>query len=950
MPMSKAYNPSEFEDNIYQQWEQGKLFNPDEMPDRAEREKRGCFSIVLPPPNVTGTLHLGHASMLAIEDLFVRYKRMKGFDTVWIPGTDHAAIATQNVVEKKMYKNENKTRHDLGREKFLAKVDEHVQESKNIIKNQVRKMGSSLDWSREAYTLDETRSKAVRKVFKQMYDEGLIYRGDRVVNWCPRCHSTLADDEVEYKEQKAKLYTFKYSKDFPFTIATTRPETKLGDTAVAVNPKDERYKKYIGQELETDFCGVPLKLKIIGDWQVDMEFGTGALGVTPAHSMVDWAMAEENDLNIVKVIDEGGNIRAGFNEFSGKPATEAGKMIIEKLREQGLLEKEEELDNKLSICYRCGTAIEPLPSKQWFVSVNKKIKRLGDKSLKERAVEIARKDEIKFIPDRFKKAYSDWMENLHDWCISRQIWFGHRIPVWYDIESIKNKKGILKIDYGKVDINELFENNLNYISGYEIGLDNNFFVKYASFEQVCKWIERKVFKKEDVLNFVSTKDVSKCDEYCLEYKKAGLFVQDPDTLDTWFSSGLWTFSTLLPEDWDGKEFKSSDIDRFHPNTLMETGYDILFFWVARMILMTSFVMEEIPFENVFLHGLVRDRDGQKMSKSRPETAIDPLEAGEKYGFDAVRLSMLIGNTAGNDIRLYDEKIEGYRNFVNKLWNISRFVLEKIENPETPQKIKPRTLSERWIMSRFNELKAEVDKLLENYNFSQAGELMKAFTWDDLADWYLEITKVEENDKNILAHILRELLQLWHPFTPFVTQAIWNEAGFQGELMIEKWPPSDKKLIDRDAEKEFEKLREVIVKIRNLRSEYKVEPAKKIMVQLQGADSLLKENQEIIKFLVGAESLQSVERKPDQVVTAVVGKINIYLPLSGLLDFDKEKQRLEKEIIEIRKYFETVSRKLQNKEFVKNAPKQIVETEKKKATEAEEKLKKLQEQLTDIVNQ
>ena len=875
MPMSKAYNPSEFEDNIYQQWEQGKLFNPDEMPDRAEREKRGCFSIVLPPPNVTGTLHLGHASMLAIEDLFVRYKRMKGFDTVWIPGTDHAAIATQNVVEKKMYKNENKTRHDLGREKFLAKVDEHVQESKNIIKNQVRKMGSSLDWSREAYTLDETRSKAVRKVFKQMYDEGLIYRGDRVVNWCPRCHSTLADDEVEYKEQKAKLYTFKYSKDFPFTIATTRPETKLGDTAVAVNPKDERYKKYIGQELETDFCGVPLKLKIIGDWQVDMEFGTGALGVTPAHSIVDWAMAEENDLNIVKVIDEGGNIRAGFNEFSGKPATEAGQMILEKLREQGLLEKEEELDNKLSICYRCGTAIEPLPSKQWFVSVNKKIKRLGDKSLKERAIEIARKDEIKFIPDRFKKAYADWMENLHDWCISRQIWFGHRIPVWYKEDEI-------------------------YIG--------------ETAPQGEGWI------------------------------------QDPDTLDTWFSSGLWTFSTLLPEDWDGKEFKSSDIDRFHPNTLMETGYDILFFWVARMILMTSFVMEEIPFENVFLHGLVRDRDGQKMSKSRPETAIDPLEAGEKYGFDAVRLSMLIGNTAGNDIRLYDEKIEGYRNFVNKLWNISRFVLEKIANPETPQKIKPRTLSERWIMSRFNELKAEVDKLLENYNFSQAGELMKAFTWDDLADWYLEITKVEENDKNILAHILRELLQLWHPFTPFVTQAIWNEAGFQGELMIEKWPPSDKKLIDRDAEKEFEKLREVIVKIRNLRSEYKVEPAKKIMVQLQGADSLLKENQEIIKFLVGAESLQSVERKPDQVVTAVVGKINIYLPLSGLLDFDKEKQRLEKEIIEIRKYFETVSRKLQNKEFVKNAPKQIVETEKKKATEAEEKLKKLQEQLTDIVNQ
>lgn len=428
--MEKAYEPRKFEDKIYKNWEEKGLFNPDKV---KELRKVGdsSFSIILPPPNVTGTLHLGHAAMLAIEDLMIRYHRMKGFDTAWIPGTDHAAIATQNVVEKRIYKEQNKTRHDLGREKFLAEIEKFVEQSKDTIHKQIRKMGSSLDWSREAYTLDETRSKAVRKVFKMMYDDGLIYRGYRIVNWCPRCQSTLSDDEVDYKNETAKLYYFKYNKDFPFTIATTRPETKLGDSAVAVNPEDKRYKKYIGKTFDVDFVGVPLKLKIIADKEVDPEFGTGALGVTPAHSMVDYEMAQKNDLEIIKVIDEDGKITDKGGPFAGQSNQIARDEVVKKLKDQGLLEKVEDVEHKLSICYRCDTPIEPLPSEQWFVNVNKKVTRLGGKSLKEKAIEVVKDSSIEIIPDRFKKIYLNWMGNLHDWCISRQIWFGHQIPVWY---------------------------------------------------------------------------------------------------------------------------------------------------------------------------------------------------------------------------------------------------------------------------------------------------------------------------------------------------------------------------------------------------------------------------------------------------------------------------------------------------------------------------------------
>lgn len=892
MSMEKAYQPNKFEEKIYKNWEEKNLFNPDEIKN-LRKVSEESFSIVLPPPNVTGTLHLGHAAMLAIEDLMVRYHRMRGFDTVWVPGTDHAAIATQNVVEKKLLRETGKTRHDLGREKFLAEVEKYVEQSKDTIHKQIRKMGSSLDWSREAYTLDEARSRAVRKVFKMMYDDGLIYRGYRIVNWCPRCHSTLSDDEVEYKDETAKLYYFKYSKDFPFTIATTRPETKLGDTAVAVNPDDKRYKKYIGKTFDIDFVGVPLKLKIIADKEVDLEFGTGALGVTPAHSMIDYEMAQQNDLPVVKVIDEDGKMTDKAGDFSGMTVLEAREAVVDALEKAGLMEKVEEAEHKISVCYRCKTPVEPIPSLQWFVDVNKKVQRLGGKSLKEKAIEAVKEKEIEFIPKRFEKIYFNWMENLHDWCISRQIWFGHRIPVWYKAKvKGENEKGKIKVKNEKSD-------------------------------------EIEVYVGE-------------------EAPKGDEWIQDPDTLDTWFSSGLWTFTTLLDKDFESfdKE-KNSDLKRFHPTSVLETAYDILFFWVARMILMTNYVMKEVPFEKVYLHGIIRDKEGEKMSKSKPETAIDPIEVGDKYGYDAVRLSMLIGSTPGNDFRLYDEKIAGFRNFVNKLWNISRFILQTVEDKQIDtKKVKPKTLVDKWILSKLNKAINEVTMDLDNYRFSAAGEKLRDFTWNEFADWYLEIAKIEKNKDQILMYILKNLLRMWHPYVPFVTEAIWGNLNPKHELMISHWPEANKKLIDEKVEKEFEKIKEIITAIRNLRAENNIEPGKKIKAQFISKKKF-RENEEIIKALARLESIEYVDSADKPAASSVVEDVEIYLPLVGLIDIDKEKARLQKEIGNVQKYIKTQEKKLENKEFTENAPKEVVEAEEKKLEEAEEKLIKLESQFKGV---
>lgn len=897
--LEKAYEAKKYEDDIYKKWEASDFFNPDTCAKKNIANSGKYFSMVLPPPNVTGVLHMGHAAMLAIEDVMARYHRMKGDKTLWLPGTDHAAIATQTKVEKLlMEKGMKDPRKELGREKFLEEVDKFAKASHDTIINQCKKMGSSLDWSREAFTLDETRSLAVRTVFKKMYDDGLIERGYRIVNWCPRCHSTLADDEVEYKEQSAKVYTFKYSADFPFAIATTRPETKLGDTAVAVNPKDKRYKKYIGKtfKIKSFAGGADLNIQVIGDESVGMDYGTGAVGVTPAHSHVDYEMAQKNSLPIIKIIDEDGNITRDAGEaYAGLSVKDARKKVVDYLRVNNLLEKEEDAPNNLSVCYRCGTPIEPLPSQQWFIKVNKEFKmgeskikgiKKGQKTTLKKLMQASvREGQIKIIPEHFDKTYFHWVDNLRDWCISRQIWYGHQIPVWYKGDE-------------------------TYVG--------------------------------------------------VEAPKGDGWTQDSDTLDTWFSSGLWTFSTL---GWPGQ---TADFKDFHPTSVLETGYDILFFWVARMILMTTYTFGDVPFETVYLHGLVRDEQGRKMSKSLGNV-IDPLVMTEKYGADATRLSLLIGNTPGNDLKLSEEKIAGFRNFTNKLWNICRFMLLNIDEPKMDMGLpKSKTIMDERILCKLKNTEVLVSATIQMYQFSAAGELLREFTWTELADWYLEIAKIEGGKSEILNYILNTILKFWHPFMPFVTEQIWQEIyGTDKMLMVEKWPsiikkenPSfiDNKYIRFDSYNfdictETNTLINIIAGIRSLRAEYKIEPAKKINATISAGENkkLLSENAEIIKGLARLENLTIAKKakRPEGSVGFVESGVEVFIDLSGLVDFEKEKTRLQEEIVATEKYLSGLKGKLSNKEFVKNAPKEIVEKEKQKLAEAEEKLKKLTEQLKSI---
>ena len=731
----KPYNPAETEDRIYKLWEESGFFNPDKLP---ERNKKGePFSIVLPPPNVTGVLHMGSALMLAIEDIMVRYARMTGKQTLWIPGTDHAAIATQSVVEKDIQKKESKSRHDLGRDEMLKRIGEHVKTTHDTMVLQMRKMGASLDWSREAFTLDDKRNLAVRTAFKKMYDDGLIYRGNRVINWDPKGQTTISDDEIIYETRKTKLYTFKYSKDIPISISTTRPETKLGDTAIAVHPDDIRYKKYVGKEFKAVFAGEPIKLKIIADQSVEAGFGTGALGVTPAHSGIDWEIAQRHDLPLKQVINEYGKMMVGPDSIKGKKTTEAREAVVEWLKSEGLLEKEEEIEHNISLAERTGGVIEPLPKLQWFVSVRKEISRHGTTfTLKELMMRAAELDQIDFIPGRFKDIYRHWIANLRDWCISRQIWYGHRIPVWYKGEEI------------------------------HVGLEAP--------------------KGED-------------------------WVQDEDTLDTWFSSGLWTFSTL---GWpDQTEFEKNK--KYHPTTILETGSDIIFFWVARMILMSTYLLDEVPFKTAYLHGLVRDGKGRKISKSLGNN-IDPLDMIKKYGADAVRMALIIAVGPGNDSKVDEPKINAYKLFSNKVWNITRFILSMAEGErDKPTDGKAEQKAEQvafdpdfkdWSASDLahtkvlNDLIAEISKEMDEYKFYLVGEKLYHYVWHEFADKILEESKAvlaatgDDAEKakisriQFLLHTLRTILKLLHPFMPFVTEEIWGELEKDKSLlMVESWP-------------------------------------------------------------------------------------------------------------------------------------------------------------------
>jgi len=711
----KPYDPKENEDEIYKLWEKSGFFNPDTCIKKGiAKADAETFSIVLPPPNVTGNLHTGHALMLVIEDIMARYARMQGKRTLWLPGTDHAAIATQVKVEKLLEKEGIKKR-DIGREKFLKHVEKYAQESHDTIVNQCKKMGASLDWSRESFTLDEKRSLAVKTAFKKMYDDGLIYRGSKVVNWDPKGQTVISDDEIVYEERKAKMYTFKYSKDFPISISTTRPETKVGDTAVAVHPDDTRYQKYIGKTYEIkDFCGVKLEIKIIADHSVEKEFGTGALGVTPAHSKIDSELAERHNLASKQVINEFAKMIVGDERILDKKTTEAREIIVEWLKNENLLEKEEEVTQNVSTAERTGAIIEPLPKLQWFIDVNKKIKERDNKSLKELMLEPVRDGEIKILPNHFEKVYFNWIENLRDWCISRQIWYGHRIPVWYKDKEI----------------------------------------------------------------------------YCdIETPKEAGWIQDEDTLDTWFSSGLWTFSTL------GWPEKTEDLKNYHPTTVLETGHDILFFWIARMILMSQYLLNEIPFKNVYLHGMIRTADGKKMSKSLGNKAIDPLDIVAKYGNDALRMAMIVGNTPGNDLKLNENDIRGYGKFANKIWNASRFVLENIDNLNF-EKSADLDEEDKISQKELDDLIKEITKEMDEFRFSIVAEKLYHYFWHTFADIIIERSKKKilenknaDSAKTLIYLQLTTLLKSLHPFVPFITERIWNTLPTKDKqlLIVEKWP-------------------------------------------------------------------------------------------------------------------------------------------------------------------
>ncbi len=732
--LDKAYNPTDHEQEIYKLWENSGAFSPKIDP------KKKPFVISMPPPNITGKLHIGHALFITLQDILTRYHRMKGEPTLWLPGTDHAGIATQSVVEKALAK-EGIRRRDIGREKFVERVWQWKQQYGGEITKQLRSVGASCDWSRERFTLDEGLSQAVNEAFVRLHDKGLIYRDNYIVNWCPKCGTAIADDEVEHKEQTGVLYTFKYDHNFPIAISTTRPETKLGDVAVAVNPKDKRYQEFVGREFDIELDGVKRKIKIIADRSVDKDFGTGAVGITPAHSMTDWRIAEDHDLPKIQVINEYGKMTAEAGRYEDLKVIEAREKLVEYLESNKLLVKSQGYVNNLSVCYRCDGAIEPLPSLQWFVKM---------KPLAEQAKKAVESGEIEIVPKRFEKVYFHWMDNIRDWCISRQLWWGHRIPVYYRRQ----------------------ESNTN---------------NQETNSKLTPNSKPQITNRDEIYVGVTPPEGEG-------------WVQDEDVLDTWFSSGLWPFSTLGWPDENAEDYKY-----FYPTTVMETGYDILFFWVARMIMMGLELTGKPPFKTVYLHGLVRDEHNRKFSKSLGN-GIDPIDMSDKFGTDALRMSLVVGATAGNDIGIGESKIKGYRNFSNKIWNIARFVLTNLEDSKL-QEINSKQISNYKFMGQdkkdlegLGEVIEKTTRYLDNFQFSRAGELLYDYTWHEFADKIIEGAKPRlqsENEQDAkaalfkLLTILESILKLLHPLVPFVTETIWQkfpENLKDSQLLITgNWP-------------------------------------------------------------------------------------------------------------------------------------------------------------------
>lgn len=900
--LPKTYEPQAVEQKWYRFWEEGGYFKPN------PNATGPTFVISMPPPNVTGALHLGHAITATVEDILIRYHRMKGDDALWVPGEDHAGIATQTVVER-LLASEGTDRHELGREAFIARVWDWVGKYKRRIQDQHRRLGASCDWSRERFTLDEGLSKAVREVFVRLYDEGMIYRGERIINWCPRCMSALSDLEVNHVDTPGKLTYVRYplkaepgdegDKSKPtvsqtvlteyISVATTRPETILGDTAVAVNPRDPRYAAIVGRLAILPIIG--REIPIVADEAVDAAFGTGAVKVTPAHDPTDFEIGVRHNLPRVQVIGFDAQMTPEAGKYAGQDRYEARKNIVEELEQLGLIVKIEDYMVPLGHCQRCDTVIEPLISKQWFVKMT---------PLATPAIGAVKYGQIQIVPERFNKTYMDWLENIHDWCISRQLWWGHRIPVWY-----------------------------------------------------CDNCGQMTVSREDVTT-------------CAHCESSDIH-QDEDVLDTWFSSWLWPFSTL------GWPEVTPDLLRYYPTSVMETGYDIIFFWVARMVMSGIHFMGTVPFSTIYLHGLVRDAKGEKMSKSK-NNVIDPLEVMDQYGTDALRFTLATSSSPGNDMKLVPERIIGNRNFANKLWNASRFVMmataEIGGSIPAIESLQPRTLADRWILSRFAKLTREVTRLIEEFQLGEAGRQINEFFWSDYCDWYLEIAKVQmqgneearRNTASILRAVLDQSMRLLHPFMPFVTEEIWHHLYRTSApdasqwpapaLIVAPWPKTNTAALDDNAEQQFGLVQEVITRIRDARNQMNVEPARHIPAMLAvGAEVPMFEAQaSLIEFLARTEKPQlfvQLDQKPEQAMSLLAGPVEIYLPLAGMLDIGKELERLDKDIVLARQDIARIQSKLGNEAFVTRAKPEVVEKERERLSSAEERIGKLLAQRAEL---
>ncbi len=869
-----TYNPKEIEQQWYTYWEEKGYFH-----EEVDTNKEP-FSIVLPPPNVTGQLHMGHALDNTLQDILIRTKRMQGYNVLWMPGTDHAGIATQVKVEENIMKTEGKSRHDLGREEFLKRVWEWKQEYGSTIVKQIRSLGASCDWTRERFTLDEGYHEAVLKVFVELYEKGLIYRGERITNWCPNCLTALSDIEVEHEDENGHLWHIKYpvigEEDVFLTVATTRPETMFGDVAVAVNPNDERYAHLVGKELLLPF--VNRHIPIIADEYVDQSFGTGCVKITPAHDPNDFEMGQRHNLESIVVMNPDGTMNAGAGHFVNMPRELARKQVVAELEAQGLLEKVDDHGHSVGHCSRCNTTVEPMVSKQWFVSME---------PLAKPALEVVRDKSIEFVPERFTKTYTNWLESIRDWCISRQLWWGHRIPAWY-----------------------------------------------------CQDCGETI---------VTTETLTEC-PHC-----HGKVEQDPDVLDTWFSSALWPFATM------GWPENTEEVKHWYPTSVMVTGYDIIFFWVARMIFMGLEFKEEIPFKHVFIHGLVRDSQGRKMSKSLGN-GINPLEVIEEYGADALRFTLVTGNTPGNDMRFYMERVEANRNFANKIWNASKFVLMNLEGfdesfvPSTEDY----TLADKWILEEYNKTVTNITNNLDKFELGEAASAVYDFIWNTYCDWYIELAKPRLYNKEggrdrqtaqyLLVSILRHMMELLHPFMPFVTEHIWQHLPHEGEsIMVAPWPSTLSMEGFSSAAAHMNVMMDGIKGIRNMRAEMNVPMGKRSEVILVPATEelkgILETHGDYFHTLGWAEKVTVLSPdapKPENATVTVVNGLEVYLLLKDLIDADKEKERIAKEQATVLKEIARLEGKLNNQGFLAKAPEAVVAKEKEKLEEYKQKQQALNE--------